>query len=87
MGAVELAAEKYDAATLTLTATSVGPKGSAHSVFVYLPDGYGWQPRDSKIYEINPQYSVRQTETNLLRIDLQFNNTTQIDWKITMQKY
>jgi len=87
MGAVELAAEKYDAATKTLTATSVGPVGSAHSVFVYLPDGYGWQPRDSKIYEINPLYSVRQTETNLLRIDLQFTNTTIIDWKIMVQKY
>ena len=87
MGAVELAAENYDAATKTLTATSVGAEGSAHSVFVYLPDGYGWQPRDSKIYEINPLYSVRQTETNLLRIDLQFTNTTQIEWKITVQKY
>ncbi|HCE56776.1 MAG TPA: hypothetical protein DER09_03005 [Prolixibacteraceae bacterium] len=87
MGAVELTAEKYDAATLTLTATSLGPEDSAHSVFVYLPDGYGWQPRDSKIYEINPLYSVRQTDPNLLRIDLQFTNSTTIDWKITVQKY
>jgi hypothetical protein len=87
MGAVELAAEKYDTTTQTLTATSVGPVGSAHSIFVYLPDGYGWQPRDSKIYEINPFYSVRQTETNLLRIDLQFTNTTTVEWKITVQKY
>ncbi len=87
MGAVELAAENYDAATQTLTATSLGSEGSAHSVFVYLPDGYVWQPRDSKIYETNPLYSIRQTDPNLLRIDLQFTQTTRIEWKITVQKY
>ena len=85
MGAVELAAEKYDAATKTLTANSVGPVGSAHSIFVYLPDGYGWQPRDSKIYETNPLYSIRQTEPNILRVDLQFTETTSVIWDINLQ--
>ena len=81
-----MAAEKYDSATQTLTATSLAPEGSSHSVFVYLPGEYGWQPRGGKIYEIHPQYAIRQTEPQLLRVDLHFENTTFIDWEITFQK-
>jgi hypothetical protein len=87
MGAVELAAEKNYPADKTLKATSEAPESSMHSVFVYLPDGYGWQPRDTKIYEYNPLYNIRQTEPNVLRVDLHFNKTTRIEWEVKVQKY
>jgi hypothetical protein len=85
MGAVELADERFDTGTKTLSATSVAPEGSAHSVFVYLPEGYDWQPRDSRIYEYNPYYTIRQTEPSLLRVDLHFDKARQIDWQIRFQ--
>jgi hypothetical protein len=85
-GAVELKAEHYDKDLKTLSVTSVASEGSSHSVFVFLPDGYWWHPRDSKIYEFNQGYTVRQTEHNILRVDIFFENTEKVDWQIGFEQ-
>ncbi|MFN8256128.1 MAG: glycoside hydrolase family 36 protein [Bacteroidales bacterium] len=82
MGAVEISKESYDETTKTLIVKSLAPAGTSHSVFVYLPDGYGWQSKNGKIYEYNPNYSIRQTEPNLVRVDLKFDETGQVNWQL-----
>jgi hypothetical protein len=70
-----------------LYVNSLAPEGTKHSVFVYLPDGYGWQSKNGKIYEYNPNYFIRQTGPNLVRIDLQFDKTGQVNWEIKFHLY
>lgn len=81
-GAVELNTVRYDHLNYELSGTSIAPRGTKHSVFIYIPETYYWQPQDSRIYELNEQYSARMVSNNILRIDVSFNKAEMTSWKI-----
>ena len=85
-GAVELESEYYDIDAGTLSARSVSPPGTSHSVYVYLPDGYGWAPADRKVFEYQTNYTIRRVDENILRVDVFFNDTNVIDWIINFKE-
>jgi len=84
-GAVELENVHYDIDKGILSARSLSPAGSSHSVYVYVPDKYTWSPDDSKIFEYHSNYTVRKTGEHILRVDVFFDKTDYIDWILTFR--
>jgi len=82
MGAVEIVDEQFNLDSKTLTVISQSPLGSRHSVFVYIPENYNWQPMNSKVYEDRQNFSIRKVEQNILRIDVSFENSNDVKWEI-----
>jgi hypothetical protein len=79
-GAVEIVDTHFDSLTNILYGTSVSPKGSEHSVYIYLPATYDWSPRDSKIYEYSRNYTIRKVQNNILRVDVMFADSDTLNW-------
>ena len=85
-GAVEIEDMNFDMNSNTLSGISVGPKGSSHSVMIYIPDTYDWSPKQNKLYDDFENYSVKKVDKNILRIDLNFEKTTKINWNVVFDK-
>lgn len=85
-GAVEIEDIHFDTETSILSGVSVAPNESSHSVIVYIPDNYQWSPKQSKMYDDFENYTVKKMSNNTLKIHLQFENTTQINWKVVFEK-
>jgi alpha-galactosidase len=82
MGAVEIADEKFSKESKTLSVVSQSPIGSSHSVFVYIPEAFDWEPLNSKIYDYRQNFTIRKVEQNILRIDINFENSEEVKWQI-----
>lgn len=85
-GALELGEVVFDTTSCILSGVSTGPEGSSHQLAVYIPETYGWTPRQSKMYDDFEHYTIKKTENNLLRIHLQFNGTSSIPWKVLFDR-
>jgi len=85
-GAVEISEVIFDERTNTLSGISVSPEGSSHSIFIYLPPSFSWDPGETKIYKNYSTYTARKTEENILRVDLMFENTQSSTWKIEFKR-
>jgi hypothetical protein len=85
-GAVELIEVSFNEQTNTLSGISVSPEGSSHSIFIYLPPSFRWNPGETKIYSYYGNFTARKTEENILRVDLLFENTESITWKIEFER-
>lgn len=85
-GAVELESVHYDNNKNALSGVSVGPEGSSHSVYVYIPDKFSWSPKSHKMFESHDNYLLKMADDNILRMDLFFGNTGKINWIIYFNK-
>lgn len=85
-GAIEMEETSFDSKSSTLSGVSDGTAGSSYSVIVYIPDNYQWSPKQGKLYDDFKNYTVKKVDNNILRIDLQFDNTTRINWKVGFEK-
>jgi hypothetical protein len=81
-GALELEDVVFDTASCTLSGVSAAPEGSSHQLAVYIPETYGWAPRQGKLYDDFEHYTVKKTADNMLRISLEFTGTGSISWKV-----
>jgi len=85
-GAVEIEDISFDTESNVLSGVSVAPKGSSHSVIVYIPDSFQWSPKQGKLYDDFENYTVKKVDKNILRVYLQFDKTTKINWKVGFEK-
>jgi hypothetical protein len=85
-GAIEIENTGFDSSTRTLYGTSLGPEGSTHSVIVYVPDNYQWSPHQNKLYDDFENYIIKMVDQNILRIQLKFENSEKINWKVIFEK-
>lgn len=85
-GAVEIEDSWFDHSSASLHGISHGPQGTTHNVIIYVPYGYYWLPVQNILYDDFENYSVKMVDTNILRIKLNFDNTTTISWKIPFEK-
>ena len=85
-GAIEVENIIFNNSSSTLSGVSLGPEGSSHSVIVYIPDSYKWSPKQTKLYDDFENYTIKKTDYNILRIYLNFNNTTRIKWRVEFDK-
>ena len=85
-GAVEIEDIRFDTSNNVLSGVSVAPMGSSYSVIVYIPATYQWSPKQGKLYDDFENYTVKKVDNNILRVYLQFDKATKINWKVGFEK-
>ncbi|HSO86333.1 MAG TPA: glycoside hydrolase family 36 protein [Draconibacterium sp.] len=85
-GLFELETVSFNSASNQLSGVSKGPVGSKHSVFIYVPEGFIWNPAPGRLFRDFGKYAVKSTDNQILRIDLDFSETESIDWKVDFEK-
>jgi hypothetical protein len=81
-GAVEIDDIQWDAQTNTLNGISSGPAYTSHNVMVYIPEGVGWQQDVHPLNKDLENYSIKQTDNQLLKVHLKFTEGRTIKWNI-----
>ncbi len=85
-GAVELSSVSWDDASNTLRGTSLGPRGSAHDVSLYVPHGFRWASSRPEYFEEHGAYSVRPIDSNILRVRARFDGEASTDWEVRFSR-
>ncbi len=86
-GGIELEALEWDGPGATLSGVSLGPAGTTHNVYVYLPDKHPWVQGDPFMFYDFPGYTLKVTEPNILRVQVRFENAARIPWSVNVQKF
>jgi hypothetical protein len=86
-GGVELEAVEWHAATSTLSGVSLGPSGTEHSVYLYLPQKHPWVQADPFMFYDFPGYTLKVMEENILRVRLRFDKAERVPWEVNMGKF
>jgi hypothetical protein len=81
-GAVELADVAWDAASSTLSGTSLGAPGSAHNVVIYVPTGYRWDTEHPEYFQQLSGYSLSQPELKIVRVRPRFDDDGSTKWEV-----
>lgn len=85
-GLIELENVKFDVVSNKLSGTSLGPTGSKHSLFIHVPESFNWNPAPGKLFRDFGKYAVKFTANQILRIDLDFEETESIHWSVEFSK-
>jgi hypothetical protein len=85
-GAVELENVSWNAAAQTLEGASLGPKGTAHGVTVYVPEAQTWVQGGPFLFQDFPGYTIKMIDEHLLRIRVRFEHATRISWRVDLSK-
>ena len=86
-GGIELASADWDRATATLSGVSLGPPGTAHSVYLYLPEKHPWVQADPFLFYDFPGYTLKVMEPNILRVQVRFENAERVPWAVNVKKF
>ena len=81
-GAVEVDDIHWDETTKTLKGISSGHANTAYNVIVYIPEGVDWHQDSSILNKDLDNYSVKQTDTQILKVHLKFAEEKTIEWNI-----
>jgi hypothetical protein len=85
-GGIELENVQWDAASSTLKGVSLGPPGSEHRVYVYLPDRHPWVQTHPFFFYDFPGYTLKIMEPNILRVHLRFDKSGRVAWEVNTKK-
>lgn len=86
-GGVELASLAWDGPAATLNGISLGPPGSAHSVYLYLPEKHPWVQADPFLFYDFPGYTLKVMEPNILRVQVRFENAERVQWSVNLKEF
>jgi hypothetical protein len=81
-GGVEIEDLRWDAATKTLSGTSIGPLHSAHQVFVYVPDAIDWSWDGSAFFRDHGAYTLKLVDRHLVRVYVDFAAADKVRWQV-----
>jgi hypothetical protein len=85
-GAVELSRVSWDETSNTLRGTSLGPRGTAHDVSIYVPHGFRWASSRPEYFEEHGAYSVQPIGANILRVRARFDGDASTDWEVKFSR-
>ena len=83
---IELEDVKFDVHSNQLSGISRGIAGSKHSLYIYVPEGYNWNPAPGKLFRNFGEYAVKFTDNQILRIDLDFDDKEKVNWLVEFSK-
>jgi alpha-galactosidase len=83
-GAVELEDVRWDAGARSLRGVSTGPPGSAHDVFVYLPDALPWTWAQPGLCRDGERFSLKLVDEHVLRVHVRFESQRRVAWEIAV---
>ena len=86
-GGVELESVQWDAATTALSGVSLGPSGTEHNVYLYLPQKHPWVQTDPFLFYDYPGYTLKIMEENILRVRVRFDKAERVPWEVNMSKF
>jgi hypothetical protein len=86
-GGVEMESIEWNAAATTLGGVSLGPAGTEHSVYLYLPQKHPWVQADPFLFYDFPGYTLKVMEENVLRVRVRFDKTDRVPWEVNMGKF
>jgi hypothetical protein len=86
-GGVELETAAWDAASTTLSGVSLGPAGTEHNVYLYLPEKHPWVQSDPFLFYDFPGYTLKITEENILRVHVRFEKKGRVPWAVNMKQF
>jgi hypothetical protein len=81
-GAIELEDVRWNAKERALHGVSIGPAGSAHDVFVYVPGNHPWTWQRPALYRHHSGYSLKFVDSNVVRVRMRLENGGRVAWKI-----
>jgi hypothetical protein len=81
-GAVELKNVNWNTSSNMLSGTSVGAAGTAHNISIYVPREYRWDSDLPEYFHESGQYSLKQTNSRILRVRARFDAGTVTPWQV-----
>lgn len=86
-GAVELEDVRWDAEKEILSGISTGALNSSYNVYIYIPDPHPWKQGNIALYHDFPEYTLKMTDNNILRMHLRFEKSSRISWSINLPEF
>lgn len=86
-GAVELEDVRWDADKEILSGISLGAQYSAYNVYIYVPDSHPWKQGGIALYHDFPGYTLKMTDSNILRMHVRFGEDSRIAWSINFEEF
>jgi hypothetical protein len=86
-GAVELEDVKWDNDKQILSGISNGVPGSPYNAYIYIPESHPWKQGWIALYHDFPDYTLKMTDNNILRMHLKFNNVSRIEWAVNFSEF
>ena len=86
-GAVELEDVRWDADTEILSGISLGAPESAYNVYIYVPDPHPWRQGGIALYDDFIGYTLKMTDSNILRMHVRFTEESRIPWSINFSEF
>ncbi len=86
-GAVELESCHWDEETRTISAVSVGPKGTAHNVYVYVPGDHPWTWGGYVLFRDYDSYSLKLMHNSIIQVNVRFDNSNEVAWEIRVDEF
>jgi alpha-galactosidase len=81
-GAIELDGVRWDPNARRLSGVSTGPSGSAHDVFVYVPEEHPWSWEERVRLRDYAGYSVKLVDAHVMRVRVRFEAVGRVPWVI-----
>jgi hypothetical protein len=84
-GALEIEDVRWDEGARTLHGVSLGPPGSAHDVFVFVPAGlpWAWDARHIHVRDYASS-TVRVVDANVVRVHVRFGHEARAAWRVDL---
>lgn len=86
-GAVELQSCQWDTATQTISGVSMGPTGTSHNVYVYVPGDHPWTWGGYVLFRDYDSYSLKLMHNNIIQVNVRFDDTDRVDWAIRVDEF
>jgi hypothetical protein len=86
-GGVELESLEWEPAAATFNGVSLGPAGTEHNVYLYLPEKHPWAQADPFMFYDFPGYTLKVTEEHILRVHVRFESTARVPWSVNLKKF
>jgi alpha-galactosidase len=85
-GGVEIEKVEWNAASGVLSGVSLGPAGTEHNVYIYLPEKHPWVQGDPFLFYDFPNYTLKVMEEHILRVHVRFENGQRVPWEVNVKR-
>jgi hypothetical protein len=86
-GAIELESCQWDGTTKTISGVSVGPKGTSHNVYVYVPGDHPWTWGGYVLFRDYDSYSLKLMHNNIIQVHVRFDDADRVAWAIRVDEF
>jgi hypothetical protein len=86
-GGVELESLEWNEARTTLSGVSLGPAGTEHNVYLYLPERHPWVQADPFLFYDFPGYTLKVMEEHIMRVQVRFDQAGRVPWAVNIKKF